>query len=205
MKLPALTTVISATAIALTATVTVQLPSLAIDPVNPPPPVSRFYCDQSGIFPVTKVRIERGVIPVIRWQSDFGGRVGYTPWRRCVEVSGRFNKFYQEGTLNYLTTGVVNNQPVICVAKQDGAPCAGILFTLNLENRRDASRVLQQIFDIRDKAAAPLNESASSRLYIDMQEFLKTAPVESSATDRQPKVRSSAPLPHPENRAERLW
>jgi hypothetical protein len=128
-----------------------------------------FFCGQSSQgTPTTFVNTLNGNVPLIRWVSHYFNESGYNPRVRCQEVSQRFNRFYNQGILNFVTTGIVNNQPVVCVATEIGGPCRGILFTL--KSGQSASRTIQQLFDVRAGASGPLFESAS-REYIDMKPY----------------------------------
>lgn len=134
----------------------------------------RFYCDRTtnGI-PTTFVTTRKGTFPVIRWVSDHFTAHGYDPLTRCRQVSAKFQTFFNDGRLNYITTGIVNRQPVVCVSGTKGGACQGVLFTLKREE--NASRVIQQLFDIRAGASAgPLHESGN-RFYLDFNEYLENA------------------------------
>lgn len=145
-----------------------------------------FVCGASNGVPTTVAQTSRGKVPVIRWSSDYFSGSGWTPQRRCQEVSKKFQQYYQSGALNYLTTGIMNAQPVICVAKRQGGGCSGLLFTLKRERNVTPAQKLQQLLAVRVRASGPLNES-SPRVYIDMKEFLKTAPVESAISGNSSK------------------
>jgi hypothetical protein len=128
-----------------------------------------FFCGQSSQgSPTTFVNTPTGNIPLIRWVSQYFNHSGYKPTVRCQEVSQRFNRFYNQGILNFVTTGVVNNQPVVCVASQMGGPCQGVLFTL--KSGQNVPRTIQQLFDVRVGVSGPLFESGS-REYIDMRPY----------------------------------
>jgi|GEM_PF-2029375 len=127
-----------------------------------------FVCEEGGT-PTTMFYAPEGSLPVVRWRSHYFAHSGYTPEVRCREVSARFQRFYDAGILNYVTTGIVNRLPVVCVSSELGGPCSGVLYTLR--PGQNASRVLQQLFDISHGQAGPLYES-ESRLYLDMNEFL---------------------------------
>ncbi|NEP09382.1 MAG: hypothetical protein F6K14_03920 [Symploca sp. SIO2C1] len=130
-----------------------------------------FSCEKSDGAPTTFVRTPSGKYPIIKWVSNYFSGAGYTPEVRCNHVSNRFQVFYDNGVLNYITTGIVNNQPVVCVANIYGGPCQGILFTL--KRGQDASRVVQQLFDIRTGATGgPLHESGS-RVYLDLNQYVE--------------------------------
>lgn len=135
-----------------------------------------FVCARSNGAPATLAQTNRGDVPVILWTSDRFRDAGYSPERRCLEVSARFQQYFRNGKLNYLTTGIMNNQQVVCVADRDGGDCTGLLFTL--KRGSEPSQVLKNLLAVRVRASSvPLNES-TSRVYIDMSEYLKQAAVE---------------------------
>jgi hypothetical protein len=148
---------------------------------------SKFYCGLSKNVPTTMAKTSRGAVSVIHWVSTLGET--YTPEKRCQIVSEKFQTFYQDGTLNYLTTGTVNHQPVICAAQQENGPCTGVLFTLKPNS--DPGRTLQHLLSIRDRAPGlVLNESAL-QIYVNIADFLDAAPTE---TD-QASVDEAVPTP----------
>lgn len=168
-------------------------------------PTTRFSCGQSQIsgtaqkVPTTFARTKRGNIPVIRWQSThFSKSSSYTPLKRCEEVSRRFQKYYSEGALAYLTAGQMNAQNVICVSDEYGGACQGLLLTL--EPKDNPQEVLKDLLNARNRAGGPLTRSSSS-LYVDMTNFLETAPVEEdisvrpSSTVLTPQPKTISPNP----------
>lgn len=173
-------------------------------PSQPQP--TTFYCELGNGMPTTMAITPRGKVPIIRWFSTYFTGSGYTPERRCQEVSVRFQTYYNNNTLNYVTTGVINNQPVVCVTSTSGGGCQRLLFTL--KRGQDASRTLQQLFDVRAGASGPLYESSGgskTNTYIDMNNLLQTAPVESSASpSTQPVPTPNSNPPGPGSR-EGIW
>jgi hypothetical protein len=156
----------------------------------------KFTCGVHQGVPATLAQTTRGNIPVIRWVSDaFGGE--YPPQYRCQVVSPKFQQYYKEGKLNYLTTGVANNQPIVCGTNEKGGPCTGVLFTL--KHGSDPWLTLTRLMDVRAQAGPPLNESASSSStsnaehYIDMNEYLNTASVTDSVA--KPTMPEAFPPP----------
>jgi Circadian oscillating protein COP23 len=145
-----------------------------------------FVCGRSNGTLASIAQTNLGDVPVIRWTSDRFRDAGYTPERRCMEVSARFQQYFRNGQLNYLTTGIMNNQQVICVADREGGDCTGLLFTL--KRGSEPSQVLNSLLAVRVRASGPLNES-TSRVYIDMSEYLKQASVEN-----QPNSQSDSPV-----------
>ena len=140
------------------------------------PAGARFTCLSRGGTPATVALTKRGPVPVINWQSTLGGGV-YTPKVRCDIVSKRFQDFYENGTLNYLTTGIKNRLPIVCVALYKGGACKDQLFTLKPGS--NPGLTLRRLMAVRVGAGGPLNESAS-RPYFSMEELLESAPVDNS-------------------------
>jgi hypothetical protein len=131
-----------------------------------------FYCSVSSDgIPTTFVKNARGTFPVIRWVSRIFDDAGYVPETRCRQVSSKFQQFQKRGLLNYVTTGRVNNQPVICVSNAQDGPCLGILFTL--KPNQNANRTLQQLFDLRANASAGPLEESNGRLYLDLSQYIE--------------------------------
>ncbi len=160
--------------LACTAGVTALSPVRA-DIVDP-----KFYCGTSKNTPTTMAKTSRGPVSIIRWTSTNAFGENYPPEVRCKLVSSKFQEYYTDGTLNFLTTGVENRQPVICAVQSRGGPC-GVLFTLKPGS--DPDLTLKQLLSIRDRSTTlVLNESISSPL-ISVNDFLETAPVEESSAD----------------------
>ena len=117
---------------------------------------------------------------IIRWSTEYFSGSGWDPKSRCEEVSPRFQTAYDNKTLNFITNGTMNNQPVICTALEDGGPCADLLITLlPTDNGLELATELGQIFNGR--STGPMRHSSgNSQVYIqvDIEEFIRNAPVE---------------------------
>ena len=187
MKLQSLRTLITASAIALATTLVASIPT--------PAQTTGFVCGKSGGQPATILQRSSGNVTVIKWVSNSFSDSGFDAQRRCEQVSDRFQQYHKTGNLKYLTTGVINRQPVICVANRRGGDCArelpnnGLLFTVKPGS--DARDTLKRLVNLRDRASTnSLNEGApssrvdvekSDRLYIDMAEYLNSQPTESAS------------------------
>jgi hypothetical protein len=169
---------------------------------------AKFLCGTSKGAPATVALTSRGAVPVILWSSQYFNNAGFTPQYRCKVVSSRFQQYYKNGMLNYLTTSRLNRQPVVCVATAKGGPCAGVLFTLKPGS--DPWLTLTRLMQVRVGASGPLNESTASPTptiamaqdgYLDMKAYLNTAPIEVMAVPKtdpaeaQPGSTSKAPQP----------
>ncbi|BAZ10405.1 hypothetical protein NIES4071_22200 [Calothrix sp. NIES-4071] len=140
MKRSAFFQILSVAALALTATTAISEPSNA--------QINKFYCGVSRGVPATLVRTPRGNKPMIRWVSS-AFPAPWTPVRRCEDISARFQRFFSNGTLNFLRAGNFNGQPVLCVAPYKGGPClpSGVLVTL--KSGTNPRLVMQKLLDNR--------------------------------------------------------
>lgn len=131
-----------------------------------------FQCQNIDGVPTTVANTSRGTVAIINWVSDYFSYSGYDPQTRCELVSSRFQRYYDDEQLGYLTTGRMNRQPIVCVASQEGGECQGLLFTLKPTS--NPSEALQTLLELGGASSAgPLNET-SYRPYIDMEQFLST-------------------------------
>jgi len=202
MKLKSVAKCLLGAAIALSGTTAFSQPSNACPTEEPCIPEQHtfnehniFFCDRNHGTPTTAVHTPGGVMPVVRWVSHYFLPSGYNPEARCQDVSARFQTYYNNGMLNYITTGIVNRQPVVCVTDTTGGPCQGVLFTL--KPGQNASKVIEKLFDIRAGASGPLYES-SSRVYFDMNQYLQNQGIVRAKTVTRffvvPEERGSIPF-----------
>ncbi len=172
MKLPSIKAFVAAGVVAFGVTTTINKPSQAQS--------TTFYCGVSAGIPSTLANTPRGTVVVIRWVSQHFSRAGYDPTTRCQEVSSRFQRHYNQGNLNFITAGYLNNQPAIC-AGNGGIPCTSEKLLFTLKPGQNAARTIQQLFNIRTGASGPLyestNGSSSKSAVVDMNKFLQTAPI----------------------------
>lgn len=81
---------------------------------------STYFCAQLNGEYRTFMRTNRGNLPLITWVYTYGN---YTPRSRCIEVSRRFERQQDNGSLNHIATGVINNQGVLCGVRNRGDQC----------------------------------------------------------------------------------
>ena len=156
---------------------------------------SNISCMNADGVPATVVQTKSGKqVPIIYWKSRTFSSSGWTPERRCQEVSARFQSYHSSGTLEYITTGRMNGLPVICVAKTDGGACAGLLYTL--KPGQNATATLKKLFDVRTKpGTAPLEET-TARMYLSVDSIIRNKSGAAATTSPMaPTPSSSAPLP----------
>jgi|GEM_PF-774219 len=110
---------------------------------------SRFFCGLYRGHPATVVRtVSRGNIPLILWVDDAFPEP-WNPQSRCEEISARFQRFYENGTLNYLRGSVMNGQPALCVASYQGGDCLPNGLLLTLKPYTDPHAVLERLLTKR--------------------------------------------------------
>ncbi|MFM6133693.1 MAG: COP23 domain-containing protein, partial [Sphaerospermopsis kisseleviana] len=119
----------------------------------------------------------------------------YTPKQRCQEVSARFEKFYLTGTLNYLTAGIINGQPVVCSSAVFGQCTADqVLFTL--KEKTDADRITQQLSDIYiGRSGSPVSEKIPLLPVVDDRQWLPSPQEEPLVGVLRSVVRIIAQIP----------
>ncbi len=147
-----------------------------------------FRCD-TGRFkgksvPTTFVLTQDGrKRPLIYWDSPYFP--GLTPLERCQQVSYRFQRSYDNGTLRYIKTGILNRQPVVCATAERNAPCTNNNFLFTLKPGSDPDATARQLFDRRALAAGNATnqsggEASNDPVSIDIEAFLYFAPSQPS-------------------------
>lgn len=153
-----------------------------------------FFCQQlydpaSGEkAPMTVVWIpeRQGHVRIIGWKSEAFGK-NWTPQKRCDEVSPKFQKFYELGQLNYLTAGTIKTRTqngnilakqVICAVHDTQSLCnvQNQLFTI--KDTEEPDEVLKSLVDIlRGASANPIWQSSDQRLYLNVKNYFREAPI----------------------------
>lgn len=105
---------------------------------------------------------------IVHWETkDF---TDYPPKRRCELVTPRFQEAYDKGNLDYVTYGTMNDQPVLCTAKQEGGECETLLITLRHSD--DPVKSLEYLLDVMaSKTTGPLVQK-NGKPYFNAKEAL---------------------------------
>ncbi|MGJ5628283.1 COP23 domain-containing protein [Nostoc sp. CALU 1950] len=152
----------------------------------------QFSCDTtSSELPATKATntATGASLSVVRWYSEYFTGSGYDPVTRCQQVSARFQQAHNNGSLDYITAGVVNGMPVICAATPGGScNTRNLLFTL--KRGVNAAETLQRLFDVRDGAGPALYES-KGRTYVNLTK--KLAPLNASGVETGSRGAAATP------------
>jgi hypothetical protein len=143
---------------------------LTLAPIKAEAKAQYFSCVTQAGVPTTVAMMSNGKqVPVIRWTSSVFSNDGWSPERRCQEVSSRFSQFNDNNQLRYLTTGYMNGMNVICIALNKGDRCSGLVYTL--KPGQNPTQTLNRLFGVQRTATGPLNETGD-RTYIDMNQYL---------------------------------
>lgn len=145
---------------------------------------SRYFCDSSGGTPLTMARSRRtgDIFPLIQWSSDWAP-APFSPDERCRAVSTRLADIHDRFDRLILTSGTLNNQPVVCAASSREDARAGvcaadglIVTTQSRTASEDLIRGLQSSFTRIVAGTSPDILPASSTIddanpYIDISDF----------------------------------
>ena len=127
-------------------------------------PSRKFQCELIAGVPTTVVKTVRGNIPAIHWLKSFTGRYNNVN-QRCAEVSTRLERFNRDGRLKFIRTGNVNNYPVLCVdTGVSGNTCPMTSVLVTLPKGSDSSHILQQMLDLRARAAGQIIQLSGAQL-----------------------------------------
>jgi len=144
---------------------------------------NKYFCAQLDGLYRTFVSTPRGDVPMINWVSNTNPE--WPSRRRCIEVSKRFERYYDNG-MRFLGTGIVNNQSVLCAVRQQGNPCNEDNLLVTLPPRMNRYQAAQQLLDMRAMAAGRTLElngeqvarTVNGEIYYNIDQWLNLMPVE---------------------------
>ncbi|NET00218.1 MAG: hypothetical protein F6K61_06470 [Sphaerospermopsis sp. SIO1G1] len=151
-------TFISASLLALASTLTFSQPSYAGG--------TKFKCQVLNGVHHTFAYTEDGKRYAIMKYLSTEFPPPYTPKRRCIDISKRFQRRYDNGLLRKVSSGTVNNQTVICAGRNENTVCNNnnILFTLG--KGANAKKVANKLFNRRALATGQIVTNNSDPNYI---------------------------------------
>lgn len=141
-----------------------------------------FYCGEfidetSGeAVPATMAYVpqRKASVSVIGWKTHIPAWDAQT---RCEAVSPQFQTFYEDGRLNYLTTGVNNGYNIICAAVEEGRACKPEDQLFQVKASSDPEAVLKDLTGIIEGTASkPIYQSSGDKIYVSIEELLNAAP-----------------------------
>ena len=165
-------TLIIASVTTLANMITISQPSYGQD--------TSFYCNRKGGEYFTFMRTSDGKkYQVMKFaQSDFPPPYNNIK-SRCDEVSSRFKRSYDNGTLRKIVVGRLNNQPVICAGKDINTICdrTNLLFTL--KKGSSAKAIASRLFNIAAVNNGKIvTANGADDIMIDFDRYLENLPSE---------------------------
>ena len=139
--------------------------------------------------------------PLFNWRRrDFEGS-GYTPERRCNEVTGRLNNAVSQngGLLSqlWLTYGNVNGLPVICYIRNSDPGCnsGNILFTISPSspNYDNPSNALSNLVNFSLTGAGSAIEETSGQKYVNLETLVEAGTQANQNTSKPPIAQPTTP------------
>ena len=187
MGLPKLTSAVALTALTFTLSVTPGWSQTTPKQVN-------FICrsitprsDGLRKVPATVAFIpqSRRYQPIIAWESDSFPNTVWTPQKRCEEISQKFQKFYNEDRLRYMTVGQIKGLGVICAA-QSPETCNSENQLFTVKPGSDPQTVLEQLIalasgrtteGVSQTTNSVMWETVNNHKYLNFGVYLQNAPV----------------------------
>ncbi|MGB6294777.1 MAG: COP23 domain-containing protein, partial [Rivularia sp. (in: cyanobacteria)] len=117
----------------------------------------------------------QGHIRLIAWKSEYFS--SWSPQKRCAAVTKNFQKYYDAGRLDYLSTGKRNGYPVICAAKP-GENCTSYNHLFTIKQGNPPKMVLQKLIGIFEgDSSTVLYQSSGKQLHVEMENVFDNAPL----------------------------
>lgn len=113
-------------------------------------------------------------IIIIGWKSEYFPR--WNPEKRCQTATTKFQTAYNEGRLNYLTTGENNNYPIICAVTKEGEQCDGKNQLFTIKHHDNPQLVLTQLVGNLQGNGGVIYQSSGKQNYFSFNEILQKAP-----------------------------
>ena len=166
-------------------------------------PSVEYRCIDRNGTPATVAYTTRGAIELIVWKSNYFSDSGYTPERRCQEVTIRFQQHSDAKNLRYISTGTINQHKVICISEKSGAcKSNGLLITLQYDDNPE--QVMRDLFDLATRQSSGGitrvgGRNRSLKEMVDLDKFLAESPtIDSTSSNSNNATRGSeevAPQP----------
>ncbi len=143
---------------------------------------TKYRCINHDGYPKTIAYTSRGAVELIVWKNQYFSASGYTPERRCREVTSRFQHHSDAKNLRYISTGILNRYKIICVSDQSGnCKRNGLLITL--QHNHNSEAVMRALFNISARRSGGGINLSASKETIDLDKFLAASPVITNLTD----------------------
>lgn len=147
---------------------------------------------QAARFPDVSFECEDGSMFVKRTSDNYRRRIiefssmgGYGFADRCNVVRDRLGAWNMNANAAYLTTGIRNNQPIICIVTEWGMPCSkgAQLLTLRSEHRSYymRERALSKLLVSLNTPTSGVLYDSTQPLYVDLKALVENSFKESGS------------------------
>jgi hypothetical protein len=141
---------------------------------------------QAARFPDVAFECQDGSMFVKRTTDNYRRRIiefssigGYNFNDRCSIVRDRLSAWNMSTNAAYLTTGMLNNQPIICMVSEWGMPCSqgSQLLTLRSEDRSHylRERALSKLLVSLNTPTSGVLYDSTQPLYVDLKALVEDA------------------------------
>lgn len=128
-----------------------------------------FSCQINQGTPTTVIQTPDATIPIIFWTSR-AIALETTPAGDCEASIDRFQTAYDDGLFNYITTGRMNGQLVVCTADTLNGVCASRLLDLRITPKPRLA--LQSVLQISLPTEGPISDT-DCRAYVSLDRYLQ--------------------------------
>lgn len=132
-----------------------------------------FECEDGSMF------VKRTIDNYRRRIIEFSSMGGYDYNDRCAIVRDRLGAWNMNTNAAYLTTGMRNNQPIICIVTEWGMPCSrgAQLLTLRSEHRSHymRERALSKLLVSLNTPTSSVLYDSTQPLYVDLKTLVEDA------------------------------
>ena len=143
-----------------------------------------FYCGEisdketGAKIPATLAYVpqRRANVPIIAWKSQH--LATWNPQRRCDVVSQKFQTFYEDGRLEYLSNGESAGYSIICAVLDKQEQCSGENQLFQVRPGSKPEDVVLGLKEILEGKAQDeiIYQSSDKQIYISVSELLEKAP-----------------------------
>ena len=149
----------------------------------------------------------RSLSPLLKWRTEQFSDAGYTPERRCYEVTNRLNVAVRQTggslaklylTMGYSVTG--DSSQVICYVNGTSSGCnsSNILWTLSGENARNPAKVFAGLFNFITTAGSGSSiQESGGQPYVNLGELVDASFGNGTTPSSTPSAQPTQPFNKP--------
>ena len=113
-------------------------------------------------------------VAIIGWKKHW---VGWNPQDRCKEVSPKFQTFYDNGRLNYISHGENAGYDIICALLDKDEQCNGDNQLFQVRPSNEPENVVSDLMgNLKGDNFQPIYQNSKDRSYVEIEDILDNAP-----------------------------